>query len=181
MQVCCGSVFWSRVEKARKSDPPDHRKVGSRLGAVAFPLFRSGLKRHQKDRQKLSKWVPGPQSSGPRACIKWLWTMPASVSWVSTFFTKKQENGRPSRNTGRHGTKTHHRPVLRALLVIFFGAFFGVWDQTPRNHQKGAKTLTFTKHWPAWYQTHHRPILRVLFGPEAHSGVSLIFTQTSFF
>ena len=100
-------MLWERflIEggKGSKKWPSRSPKGGFSLRRrCIFHFFALAWKRHQKGRQKLSKWVPGPQSSGPRACRKWLLAMPARVSWVSTFFTKKMENGRPSQNTGRH-------------------------------------------------------------------------------
>ena len=117
-------MLWERflieAGKGSKKWPSRSLKGGFSLRRRRiFHFFALAWKRHQKGRQKLSKWVPGPQSSGPRGCRKWLLAMPARVSWVSTFFTKKMENGRPSPNTGRHGPNASPAYLENIILASF--------------------------------------------------------------
>ena len=45
---------------------------------------------------------------------------------MSTFFTKKLENGRPSQNTGRHGPNASPA-YLENIILASFGTFFENW------------------------------------------------------
>ena len=145
-------MLWERflIEggKGSKKWPSRSLKGGFSLRRrCIFHFFALAWKRHQKGRQKLSKWVPGPQSSGPRACIKWLLAMPARVSWVSTFFTKKWKT------VDLHKTlagivQTHHRPSWKILFWLPLELFPKIGDafamrngsQRRRNHHKSQKT-----------------------------------------
>ena len=79
----------SGAKKHRKSDPPDLRKVGSRLGAVAFFTFSLLL---QKVTKKVPKSSPngGPRlsKSSPERVLKMCW----NFNWFLIAFCPKMES-----------------------------------------------------------------------------------------
>ena len=121
-------MLWERflieAGKGSKKWPSRSLKGGFSLRRRRiFHFFALAWKRHQKGRQKLSKWVPGLQNSSPRACIKWLLTMPASVSWVSTFFTKNLKKV-DLHKTLAGMVQTHHRPIWKILCWLPLNFFW---------------------------------------------------------
>ena len=114
------SVFCSRVAKSRKSDPPELRQVGSRLGAVAFFTFslclQKGIKKAPKSSQNgcpgLSK---GPQSrqNDPQS----------------------HHNGSPtcrSRHFGlQNGTQSHQKEHFLIQRVALKAILRPSWPQAP--------------------------------------------------
>ena len=63
LKWCLRRGLGSGAKKHRKSDPPDLRKVGSRLGAVAFSTFSLWLEKGIKKADKsFQNGYPGPKA-----------------------------------------------------------------------------------------------------------------------